>query len=184
MIVNTVTTPIGARIFLIDNFFEAELLVKVRELFKGFSGKQDNGWKNPDWTSKRYIYQGTDSNFLELKKYVQSTECVSQLESLLGNVKISNTGLDLWIDLPGFGPLAPHFENEGSIYISQIYISDKDYPNNGTTIYTDDKQILFQLPFRDNFGWFFDKGYTVMHGRINDVEPENRYSVMLWYSPT
>lgn len=183
MISTTVTMPSGARVFLIDKFFETELLNKVHQLFDNFNTQQDQ-WANPLWTSNRFVYQGNDEKFLELKNYIQSKTFISQLELLLGNdTKICNIGLDLWIDLPGLGPLSPHFENEGSIYISQIYISDRDYPSNGTTIYTDDKQLLFQLPFRDNFGWFFDKGYTVMHGRINDVEPNNRCSVMLWYHP-
>jgi hypothetical protein len=182
MIVNTVNIATGAKVFLIEEFLPQDVHEKIKKLFSEFT--TDNvDWKIPEWTQgrPRYVYCGQSNDFLSLKNYVVSKDLTNQLSEILG-ISVQNTGIDLWIDFAGFGTLAPHYENEGSIYLSQIYISDKEYPFIGTTIYNDNKEILFQLPFRDNYGWLFDKGYTVMHGREHDI-PDSlaRCSIMLWF---
>jgi len=182
MIINTVTISTGAKVFLIEEFLPTSIHISIKQLFDSFN-KDNADWKMPTWTEgrPRYVYCGNSNEYNLLKNYVASPELIDQLESILG-LKVQNTGIDLWVDFSGFGTLAPHYENEGSIYLAQIYISDQEYPFIGTTIYNDNKEILFQLPFRDNYGWLFDKGYTVMHGRKHDI-PENlaRCSIMLWF---
>lgn len=182
MIITNVKISNGAQVFLIEEFLPVNVHQMVKNLFNEF-GTDKTNWRVPEWTQgrPRYVYCGNSENFTALKNYINSDEFLNRIGQLL-NVQIANTGIDLWIDFSGFGTLAPHYENEGSIYLSQIYISDKQYPFIGTTIYNDQKEILFQLPFRDNFGWLFNKGYTVMHGREHDI-PEDlaRCSVMLWF---
>ena len=182
VIVNTVSLSTGAKVFLLEKVLPEIVHEKTKTLFDTFS--QDNQhWVMPEWTQgrPRYVYQGQDERYNELKNFANSSELLTQLEQLLG-ITVQNTGIDLWIDFAGFGTLAPHYENEGSVYLAQIYISDKEYPFIGTTIYNDNKEILFQLPFRDNYAWFFDKGYTVMHGREHDIPDDlARCSVMLWF---
>ena len=181
MIVNTVQISTGAKVYLIDEFLTTDILAKVKTLFGEF-GTNDS-WKIPDWTQgrPRYVYTGQSKEYTEFCEYIKSTEVLGRLGQIL-NTDVQNTGIDFWIDFAGFGTLAPHYENEGSIYLTQIYVSDKEYPFIGTTIYNENQQILFQLPFRDNYGWLFDKGYTVMHGRAHDI-PDNlaRCSIMLWF---
>jgi hypothetical protein len=182
MIVNTVNIATGSKVFLIEEFLPSEVHSNIKTLFNEFA-KDSADWKIPEWAQgrPRYVYQGQSEKYNALKNFVISSSLLTQLEHLLG-IKVQNTGIDLWVDFAGFGTLAPHYENEGSIYLSQIYISDKEYPFVGTTIYNDNKEILFQLPFRDNYGWLFDKGYTVMHGREHDI-PDSlaRCSIMLWF---
>jgi hypothetical protein len=182
MIVNTVNIATGSKVFLIEEFLPEDIHEKIKKLFNEFTTDSVD-WKIPEWAQgrPRYVYQGQSEKYNALKNFVISSSLLTQLEHLLG-IKVQNTGIDLWIDFAGFGTLAPHYENEGSVYLAQIYISDKEYPFIGTTIYNDNKEILFQLPFRDNYGWFFDKGYTVMHGREHDIPDDlARCSIMLWF---
>jgi len=181
MIVNTVQISTGAKVYLIDEFLPADMLAKVKKLFAEYG--TNSNWQMPEWTQgrPRYVYTGQNQEYVDFCNYVKSTKVLARLGQIL-NTDVKNTGIDLWIDFAGFGTLAPHYENEGSIYLAQIYISDKEYPFIGTTIYNDSKQILFQLPFRDNYGWLFDKGHTVMHGRAHDIPNDlARCSIMLWF---
>lgn len=182
MIVNTASIANGATVFLIEEFLPDTIHSDIKKLFKTFD-KNNSNWTMPSWTGgrPRYVYCGQQEEYITLKNYINSSELLDQLEKLLG-LKVQNTGIDLWIDFAGFGTLDPHYENEGSIYLAQIYISDQEYPFIGTTIYNDKKEILFQLPFRDNYAWLFDKGYTVMHGRKHDIPDDlARCSIMLWF---
>jgi hypothetical protein len=91
------------------------------------------------------------------------------------------TEITFFRDAPGTPPLEPHREQAGA-WLSQVYIAAQDHPTNGTTIYTDQKQVLLQLPYRNNTGWLFDTGRTVMHGREHAVpEDLERFSLMIWY---
>jgi hypothetical protein len=89
--------------------------------------------------------------------------------------------MKLYADLSGLGPLTEHVELAGE-YVAQIYFTRTPYPYHGTSVHNQKKELLFTLPYRNNFGWFFDKGTTVMHSRLQDVLPGlNRFSLMLWY---
>ena len=46
----------------------------------------------------------------------------------------------------------------------------------------DDKELLFTLPFRNNYGWIMEDCQGTMHSREFDVMPGTvRYSLIFWY---
>ena len=127
------------------------------------------------------MYNGQDPVYAELHAFLESNDFMSELETHI-NTRPKLVDYKIWVDLAGFGRLDPHVEAWGD-YLGQIYIGRQDHPYNGTTIYDDSKKILFQMPYRQNYGWIFDQCQKVWHGRKHDI-PEGliRASVMLWYN--
>jgi len=174
MLISTVNLSNGSRVFLIDQWLTADALKELRSICHTYSQNNDN-WKSADWSDLRWYYHGS------LENIIKEISTAKSINDAVGKSLIF-ANASLWIDLPGPGGMTPHVEGDGS-YLAQIYISDKEWPDCGTTIYNDQKQILFQLPFRDNFGWLFEYGTTVMHGREHDVpDGLNRFSLMIWYT--
>ena len=180
MKVNTLILSTGYKVLLLENFFEPALLEKIH-LLCDKSESDDPGWQCEEWTKLRKIYKGTDDTYIELIKTLSDPEFVKPIKEELGfNIKFVDAGL--WADYPGFGPLLPHFEQHGHGQ-AQIFLTRKEYPVNGTSIMNDDKQLLFTLPYRDNFGWYFDECTKIMHSREYDVPADIvRYSLIFWYN--
>ena len=140
----------------------------------------DTDWVQP-WESPRAVYQGSHSSFQKLKDYFNSPEVIQQFRQHLPDRKPAPSEFKIWVDRTGFGPLVPHKEVNDA-FIAQVFVTREEHSYTGTTIYNDNKEILFQLPYRNNCGWFFDNGITVMHGRAHDVPAGiNRYAIMIWY---
>jgi hypothetical protein len=115
----------------------------------------------------------------ELAEYFNSAEFKKPLEDHLG-VDLQLTEGSIWADLAGFGPLGAHKEGGGS-YMMQVYLTDTPHDYSGTTIYNEAGEVLVQLPYRDNFAWFFH-GMKIMHGRRHDVpEGIKRFTLQVWY---
>ena len=177
MLINTVNLTNGSRVFLIDQFFSTELITGLHSICDSFD-KNNRSWTKVDWTDLRYTYTGSDPAYYLLE---QEMKAPRELGAAVGK-ELRLSAISMWVDLPGTGTLAPHVEGDGS-YLAQVYVTSKEYPDHGTTIYNDHKQTLFQLPYRDNLGWFFDTGRTVMHGRARSVPADlERYTIMLWFS--
>jgi hypothetical protein len=187
MKISTVDLEYGSRVLILDQVFPEHMLTKMHNLCSTYySGSND--WKPPahfdakslDQKVARYVYYGTDPFYTtELPEFLKSSTATEISQKL--NTEISYSMISLWVDLPGLGSMLPHVETGGS-YLSQVYITNTDHPYTGTTIYRPDNEILFQLPYRDNFGWFFDKGTTVQHGRHHDVpQGISRFSLMIWF---
>lgn len=167
---------------LIDEFFPKPLNEALLQLVDAFTTDTAD-WRNPpEFNGRpRYVYAGTDPVQDQLRQYLTSAEVTEQLSAHTGQA-VHLIDLQIWIDLPGFGRLTPHVEAWGD-YLSQIYITRQQDPDGGTTIYTDSRRILYQLPYRNNFGWFFDQCQLVWHGRKSDVAPGlRRATVMIWYN--
>ena len=178
MNINVLQLHKGNRVFLIEDIFESDLLSRIHDLCSNCSGPD---WVHPDWTKLRKIYSGQDSAFLELKQYLSSGKFVNQLEEIIGK-KMTLVDLALWADYPGFGPLLPHVELHGQGQ-GQIFFTKKEYDTNGTAILNDDKKLLFIMPYRDNYGWYFDQCTQVMHGRPYEVPDDIvRYSLIYWHN--
>lgn len=182
MLINATRLTSGAQVLLIDEFFPRDLNDALLQLVDAFA--VDNpAWRNPpEFNGRpRYVYAGTAPVVDQLKQYLTSEELNKELEAHTGR-PVRLIDLQIWVDLPGFGRLTPHVEAWGD-YLSQIYITRQHDPDNGTTIYTDQRRILYQLPYRNNFGWFFDQCQLVWHGRKSDVAAGlTRASVMIWYN--
>ena len=179
MKINKVTLANASTVLILEEFFDQPLLDYIKSICFAFT-KDSTDWHNPEWTKLRFQYDVQSEAFVRIVDYLKSNSFNDQIKTATGKNLIF-TDCALWNDQAGFGPLAPHVEAHGD-FMCQIYITDNEYLG-GTTIYNNDKQIVFHLPYRDNFGWFFDKCTTVMHGRAHDVpDGLNRFSLMVWYN--
>lgn len=177
MLVNTVELSNKAKILILDHIFEPDLLARLHELCDTFSPEHPD-WKDPGWTKLRYEYCGQSTTRDDLCNYLSSPEFLNPVSSALGeDMKFGN--LLIWVDLPGFGNLTPHVDGDDS-GLMQAYITTTPHSYTGTTMYSDMDKILFQLPYRDNFGWLFQPANAVLHGREHGVpEGVKRFSIMI-----
>lgn len=180
MLVNRVTLAQGQQVFLIDEFFTAQPLAALHTICDAFT--QDNlAWSPTEgFNRSRWIYQCTGAEFAPVADYINSPELLGELGALAGHpVWLSNT--TMWVDFTGVGALRPHREQVGG-FLVQVFVTRHTDNLNGTTFYNDNRQVLFQLPYRNNLGWLFE-GDRVLHGRQCDVTPGlSRFSIMMWYA--
>jgi hypothetical protein len=180
MLVNEINLANGKQLFLLDKFFPPAQLAQLEQLCDAFTPDSES-WTQ-SFSNSRWVYNGTDTVYQQVVEYLSSTELTTQLSQLVGrDVHLSNH--TLWLDVPGFGSLKPHRETGGE-FLAQVFITKQFDNYNGTTFYTDDKNVLFQMPYRNNFAWLFE-GTQVLHGRQFDVAPGlKRFSIMMWYNTT
>ena len=164
-------------VYLFNDLYPDDIITKLSDICNNFN-PESSEWVSAEWTTKRYIYKNFEYFNSLLHDFYETSFCHAMYPFI--DHKLQYESSSLWVDLPGLGKLQPHVEGQdGGTYLMQIYLTDKSEPFNGTTINTDDKQILFQLPYRNNFGWLFDQATSVMHGRHSDVSPNlKRFSIM------
>lgn len=182
MLVTTVNLPDGKPVFLLEQFFPADKLALLHQICDNFD-KDSKYWTHPEgFNNSRWVHTGTEKEYQLIVEYLSSPELMNKLSELIGHpVHLSNH--TLWLDVTGLGPLRPHREAGGE-FLAQIFITRQFDNFNGTTFYSNDRNVLFQLPYRNNFGWLF-KGTEVLHGRQFDVAPGlERFSIMMWYNTT
>lgn len=181
MLVNKLELETGEKVFLLDGVLDSTWLGRVHTL----CNKAQLG--NPPWPlaehfggRPRYLHDESGSEWAELLAYFSSKEFISPFEQLVAH-PLTFSVASIWADQRGFGSLGPHKE-QGGAYMMQIYITDKAHDWSGTTIYNEQGQVLVQMPYRDNFGWFFH-GMKIMHGRHHDVpEDLTRFTLQIWFS--
>jgi hypothetical protein len=179
MKINTLTLANASNVLLLENTFPEELNERLNQLCDQVD--TDPAWKNPEWTKLRKIYNGTDTAYTDMREYLSSKEFTAPIEEIIKQ-KMFFVDAAIWADYPDFGPLLPHFEQHGSGQ-GQIYLSRKQYDTNGTAIMNDDKELLFTLPFKGNYGWYFDECTKVMHSRPYDVIHNTvRCSLIFWHN--
>ena len=179
MNITKVTLENNSTVLILENVLPPELLKEAQEFCNTFV-QGDPDWKKP-WDSPRAVYQGVHPSFDKLKAYFNSPAVIQQFAQALPGRYPAPSEFKIWVDQAGFGALQPHKEVNDA-FIAQVFVTETEHSYTGTTIYNDNKEILFQLPYRNNCGWFFDNGSTVMHGRAHDVpEGINRYAIMIWY---
>ena len=177
MLINVVELHDSAKILILDKIFDSDLLTELHELCNTFSVDHPD-WKDPGWTKLRYEYIGGSDAHTNLCNYLRSSEFIDPVSAALGKT-MEFGNLILWIDLPGYGPLSPHVDRDNP-GLMQAYITTTPHSYTGTTMYSDDNNILFQLPYRDNFGWFFYPADKVLHGREHSVpEGVKRFSILI-----
>lgn len=176
----------GSRVYIVENVLDTDTLAYTHKLADTFA--EDNPlWHRAGTASMhpRWEYDTQDDSFAPVRQAFSNTEHLAHWQQRLAPDsprQLFCSNITFFIDYPGSPPLIPHVEGSDS-WLSQVYIAKFPHNYNGTTIYNDRKTILFQLPYRDNMGWLFDNGSTVMHGRSLAV-PEGliRFSLMVWYA--
>lgn len=185
MIINSLYTETGSEVVLMDQVFAPDRLSRLHEICQRFSPGCEQ-WPRPDWcvthSKPRYLFDQQGEEWAEMCSFFDSDQFKQPLSDHLRK-KLELSVVSMWADLTGFGSLGPHKEQGGS-YMMQVYLTKQDHDYAGTTIYNEKGQILVQLPYRDNFGWFFH-GMKVMHGRHHDV-PEHltRFTLQIWFNAT
>jgi hypothetical protein len=176
----------GARVHILERVLDTAALAHAHQLADTF------GEDNPLWhragtaaTYPRWEYDVTHPSFDPVRHAFDRGPQLAYWQAEL--VKNSNRQLFLsnitfFIDLPGSPGLQPHVEGVDS-WLAQVYIARQTHTYGGTTVYNASKEVLFQLPYRDNMGWLFDTAGRVMHGRQHGVpEGLDRFSIMAWYA--
>lgn len=181
MLVNTLTTETGANVFLLDQVFQQPWLDRLHALCNTAELGTDPWPLAAHFNGRpRYLHNETGQDWAELVAYFSSAEFLAHFEQLVGH-SLEHSVSSIWADQRGFGPLGPHKE-QGGAYMMQIYLTDQPHDWTGTTIYNEAGQVLVQMPYRDNFGWFFH-GMQVMHGRHHDVpDGLTRFTLQIWFS--
>lgn len=174
-----------SKIYLLDDFFTTELSEQIHTVFDNVN---PNEWPDTDvfkHRTGRLLYQGTSPVINHVMAYAASPDILEQISGMLGNA-VSLGGISLWADFEGY-TIAPHVDPDFFDYAVQIYMTRTppmwNSPILGTTIYQAPSKILFQLPYRNNFGYFFQKPGKVLHGLATPVPPGmQRNSVYLRYN--
>ena len=176
MRIDTVTLSNNTRCLLLDQVLTRQTLQGLHDLCRDFETTKKD-WIPADWTDHRWYYQGNSVSWQRFQDEIQYPVEISQS---LG-VDLVASASRLWVDLEGYGALNSHVEGEGR-FLSQISLAQHSWPDQGTAIYLDQATVLFQLPYRDNSGWFFDGSTKIWHGRQHAIPPGlKRFVVMTWY---
>jgi hypothetical protein len=189
MLINTLTTETGNQVLLIDQVFGTERLAQLHAMCAEFTPGCEH-WPQPDWCKPsgnlagddrpRYLFNNQGHEWAELVKFFDSSEFKQPIEQHL-NIKLEHSVSTIWADFTGFGALGPHKEAGGS-YMMQVYLTNTPHDYSGTTIYNENGQVLVQMPYRDNYAWFFH-GMQVMHGRHHDVPKGiTRFTLQIWFN--
>jgi len=181
MNINKIDLANNSKVYLIDNFLDETHLQIAHDLCDTYYSNRED-WEQPDWTKHRYVYKGGGEKFKKIWQYFGLEGIADVFDSIVDKDK-NFIDLQLWCDLPNIPILDPHIE--AGAYLGQLYITksiDSQYPIHGTSIYNDNKQLLFTMPYRNNFCWFFDKCTSVMHGRNCEVPKGlERFSFLFRY---
>ena len=182
MLINTLITETRNQVLLLDQVFAPSRLNQLHAMCNEFTPGCKN-WPQPDWCipdKPRYLFDEQGDEWAELCEFFDSAEFKQPIEQHL-KINLEYSLASLWADFTGFGPLGPHKEQGGS-YMMQVYLTHTPHDYTGTTIYNELGQVLMQLPYRDNFAWFFH-GMKVMHGRHHDVpEGITRFTLQIWFN--
>lgn len=180
MLVNKLTVETGKTAYILDQVFDQHWLDKLHNLcFSAIPGQDPWPIAAAFDGRPRYLHNETGVEWKDLVDYF-SNDFKAQLESATG-VELEYSSSSIWADQRGFGALNPHKE-QGGAYMIQVYLTETPHDWTGTTFYNEAGQVLAQLPYRDNFGWFFH-GMQVMHGRHHDVpEGLTRFTLQIWYN--
>lgn len=178
--------PNQSRVFIVENVLDQATLDYAHGLAAAFA--EDNPLWHRAGTAEhhpRWEYDTSDISFAPVKQAFSNPEHLAYWKSQLAPNnprEVFCSHITFFIDYPGSPPLLPHKEGSNS-WLSQVYIAKQTHKYGGTTVYNDRQKLLFQLPYRDNMGWLFDNGATVMHGRSHPVaEGIDRFSLMIWYA--
>jgi hypothetical protein len=184
MLINTLTTETGNQVLLIDQVFDAEHLNRLHAMCAEFTPGCEH-WPQPDWCAPpqnrpRYLFDNKGDEWAELVQFFGNDKFKQPIEQHL-NIKLEHSVSTMWADFTGFGALGPHKEAGGS-YMMQVYLTNTPHDYSGTTIYNENGEVLVQLPYRDNYAWFFH-GMRVMHGRHHDVPKDiTRFTLQIWFN--
>lgn len=168
------------KILLLEDIFPQELLRDFINLCHT-SEDSNNDWSIADYNSKRKIYTGNSCTYQSVIDYLSSNKFMQPIEKTISKSMSLVDDILLWADYPGFGKLKPHVEKNGQGQ-GQLFITTKEHDTNGTTIMNNNKEILFTLPYRNNFGWYMEDCKQIMHSRHFDTPRDYiRYSLIFWH---
>jgi hypothetical protein len=164
---------------LIENVFPASLVKEILEFFNNSAN-----WESTQ-TFEHYQGRMTTSGDPALTEkilaHANSPAVLSLVNSYLGAVQYSDN-VEYWKDLPGY-LITPHldFVGEDPYCHAQIYFGDQIVPLAGTLFHNRDQQPLFNLTYRNNYGYLLNRGDTACHGLWPVPAEVERFSIHLKY---
>lgn len=184
MIVTTVSFSEQNRLFILEDFLPFELALNILNWFLNRNAEKQFWQESQSFShyQGRLVYQGQHSLLNQVLEFGNSQQISTDLGNLInGNLRL--TGVDAWIDLPGYKIRAHHdsMDSNFQFFGLQIYFTQQLNLFQGTYFYQG-KQPVINLPLRQNLAYFLDRGDRVLHGLPHPV-PENseRYSLHLKY---
>jgi hypothetical protein len=175
----------NSKIFLLDNFFSHELIEHIATIFDNIT---DPAWASSqifEHRAGRLMYSENNTIIDQIRNFASSTGVIDALSTLIQST-VKFDSVNLWADFEGY-EITPHTDPDYFKYAIQIYVSREKFhwntPMFGTTIYSAQQLPLLQLPYRNNFGYFFEKPHKVCHG-LGTAVPAGmqRNSVYLRYN--
>jgi hypothetical protein len=170
-------------VYLVEDYFPLDLLEHLQNIFDSYQAQ------SPDWAAPsqfahrggREVYVKPDSRLDLIRQYASSDHMLSQVAEHMGNPVVFDD-LQLWEDLPGYA-IAPHLDiTDAYDHAIQLYVTKEDADHLGTTFFNSDRKVLFQLPYRNNFGYVLPNPSKIWHGLTTPVPPGvHRHSVYLRY---
>jgi hypothetical protein len=175
----------SSKIFLIDNFFPNELLENLLQIFENI---EDPLWVDSEIFEHRrgrLIYTGNTKTINQLNWFAQSSELVDSISKMIEK-SVRFDSASLWADFEGYA-ISPHTDPNYFKHAIQIFVTRESTSWNtamhGTTIYQTEQEALFQMPYRNNFGYLFETPSAVLHGLGTQVPVGlQRNSVYLRYN--
>jgi hypothetical protein len=169
-----------ARLYLVDQCFDAELLASINQLF----ADSVTGWiDNTQFAHMpgRLTYQLDNATTQAIDRYAR--QVATQISELLER-QVEYVHSSLWLDLPGYR-IPPHYDQAGYPDIAlQIYagLSSTSWEMLGTCVYRDSTP-LFEMHYRPNSGYLMEYPHLIKHG-LNHTIPEQyvRNSVYLRFA--
>ena len=186
MIINTFQYAASRlQVLLVDNFFPDDLLEELLIMCETSETHPDD-WEYAEWTNKRKIHKGNTDTYRKLEQTLSDSTFLSELTQWPQSfgrppLRMQFIECKVWADYPGFGTLNAHTDNTPHIQ-GQIFLTRNTHKTNGTSMMSPSKELLFTLPYRNNYGWVMQDCRETMHSREFDTVPNTvRYSVIFWH---
>ena len=174
-----VNFPGQGEVALVDNVFPDDLVVEILSFFKDESQWQDT--QKFDHYKGRLTSPGDPELFEKILQHANSPAMLDPVEEFLKAPQHSDN-VEFWKDLPGY-LITPHldFVGDDPYCHVQVYFGEQTVPVAGTLFHTPDQQPLFNLTYRNNYGYLLNRGDTIWHGLWPVPDNVERYSIHLKY---
>lgn len=184
MIVTTVNFSQQNRLFILEDFLPSDLASNLLNWFLNRVAEKDHWQESQNFShyKGRLVYKSQHLLLDQVTEFGNSQQVLTNLSNLV-NCDLRLTGIDAWVDLPGYKIGSHHdaMDDNFQFFGLQIYFTTQLNLFQGTYFYQG-KHPVINLPLRQNLAYFLDRGDRVLHGLPHSV-PENseRYSLHLKY---
>jgi len=166
-------------VYILRDFFSPDTHIAL--LTEARNRTYADSWDKIDHPAQalRSILRPTDSDVLdELYTYLNQPSSLDRLSKVFGNIHKADPVI--WWDHEGY-VLPMHTDNPSLKKTIQIYLSEEEYPELGTSIGGRDGELVFTLPFKGNTGYYFPNASDIQHGLQTPIPAGiERFSIYIY----